>query len=106
MLAMLSPACYVSTEGSGVVERDSRTVDLKGAKSVQVEIEMGAGELIMRGGAAQLVDADFRYRGRDGKPEVHYDVSGARRVNLDSVTRGNPVTTALGTTTRINGSCG
>ncbi len=77
-LALLSLACYVSTEGSGVVERDSRTVDLKGAKSVQVEIEMGAGELIMRGGAAQLVDADFRYRAHDGKPEVHYDVSGAR----------------------------
>lgn len=75
-LALLTPACYVSTEGSGMVERDSRTVDLKGAKSVQVQVDMGAGELIMRGGAAQLLDADFRYRARDGKPEVQYDVSG------------------------------
>src|ERR1039458_3114503 len=47
-LALLAPACYVSTDGSGIVERDSRTVDLKGAKSVQVQIEMGAGELVMR----------------------------------------------------------
>jgi len=77
-LALLAPACYVSSEGSGSVERDSRTVDLKGAKSVQVQIEMGAGELVMRGGAAQLMDADFRYRARDGKPELQYDVSGAR----------------------------
>lgn len=77
-LALWAPACYVSTEGSGMVERDSRTVDLKGAKSAQVQIEMGAGELILRGGAAQLMDADFRYRARDGKPEVQYDVSGAR----------------------------
>jgi hypothetical protein len=77
-LALLSPACYVSTEGSGNVERDSRTVDLKGAKSVQMQINMGAGELIMHGGAAQLMDADFRYRERDGKPEVQYDVSGSR----------------------------
>jgi hypothetical protein len=77
-LVLLAPACYVSTEGSGIVERDSRTVDLKGAKSVQVEIEMGAGELVMRGGAAQLLDADFQYRARDGKPEVQYDVSGTR----------------------------
>jgi len=77
-LALLSPACYVSTEGSGMIERDSRTVDLKGAKSVELQVDMGAGELIMRGGAAQLLDADFRYRSRDGKPEVHYDVSGTR----------------------------
>jgi hypothetical protein len=76
-LMLLAPACYVSTEGSGSVERDSRTVDLKGAKSVQVQIDMGAGDLIMRGGAAQLMDADFRYRARDGKPEVQYNVSGS-----------------------------
>jgi len=77
-LMLLAPACYVSTDGAGIVERDSRSVDLKGAKSVQLQIDMGAGELIMRGGAAQLMDADFRYRARDGKPEVQYDVSGAR----------------------------
>jgi len=77
-LALLASACYVSTEGSGSVERDSRSVELKGAKSVQAEVEMGAGELILRGGAAQLMDADFRYRARDGKPEVQYDVSGSR----------------------------
>ena len=77
-LALLSPACYVSTEGSGPVERDSRSIDLKGAKSAQVQIEMGAGELVLRGGAAQLADADFQYRGRDRKPEVQYDVSGTR----------------------------
>ena len=77
-LVLLTPACYVSTDGSGTVERDSRTVDLKGAKSVQLQIDMGAGDLIMRGGAAQLMDADFRYRSHDGKPEVQYDVSGTR----------------------------
>ena len=77
-LALLTPACYVSSGGSGIVERDSQTVDLKSAKSVQVQIEMGAGDLIVRGGAAQLMDADFRYRVRDGKPEVQYDVSGSR----------------------------
>jgi hypothetical protein len=77
-VALLAPACYVSTEGSGSIERASQTVDLKSARSAQVQIEMGAGELVMRGGAAQLMDADFQYRARDGKPEVQYDVSGAR----------------------------
>lgn len=77
-VALLAPACYVSTEGSGSIERASQTVDLKSARSAQVQIEMGAGELVMRGGAAQLMDADFQYRARDGKPEVQYEVSGAR----------------------------
>ena len=53
-------------------------VDLQSAKSVQVEVNMGAGDLAMRGGAAQLLDADFRYRTSDGKPEVQYDVNGTR----------------------------
>ena len=75
-LLFSTPACYVSTEGSGNVERSSQTVDLKGAKAVDVHVDMGAGELIMRGGATPLMDADFRYRSSDGKPEVDYTVSG------------------------------
>jgi len=78
IVALWTPACYVSTEGSGVVEHSAQTVDAKGAKSAQVQVNMGAGELVMRGGAAQLMDADFQYRARDGKPEVHYDVNGTR----------------------------
>ena len=77
-LALSTAACYVTTTSSGNVEHDSRTVDLKGAKSVQVQVEMGAGELVMRGGAATLMDADFQYRSSDGKPELQYDVNGAR----------------------------
>ncbi|HLY17022.1 MAG TPA: toast rack family protein [Bryobacteraceae bacterium] len=78
-LALLTPACYVTTNGSSsIVEHDARTVDLKGAKSVRLEIEMGAGELVMHGGAATLMDADFRYRHSNGKPEVQYDISGTQ----------------------------
>lgn len=79
VVALLTPGCYVSTDDRrSTLEHDSRTVDLKGAKSVDVQIEMGAGELIMRGGAAPLMDADFSYRSSDGKPEVSYDLNGTR----------------------------
>jgi hypothetical protein len=77
VLALLTPACYVTTDSHGTIESSSQTVDLKGAKSAQVHVEMGAGELVMRGGAATLMDADFRYRS-SAKPEVQYDVSGTR----------------------------
>ncbi len=77
-LALLMPACYVTTDSHGTIESDSRTVDLKGAKSAEVHVEMGAGELVMHGGATTLMDADFRYRSSDGKPEVQYDVNSTR----------------------------
>ncbi len=77
-LALFGTACYVNSESSGSVERETRTVDLQSAKSVQVEVDMGTGDLTMRGGAAQLLDADFRYRTSDGKPEVQYNMNGTR----------------------------
>jgi len=75
-LVLIAPACYVSSENAGPLEHSSQTIDLKGAKSVEAHIDMGAGELIMRGGAAHLMDADYQYRQHDGKPEAQYDVSG------------------------------
>lgn len=77
-LALTGAGCYVDVHGTSNVEQASQSIDLKGAKSAQVEIEMGAGELIMRGGATSLMDADFRYRASDGRPAVRYDVSGSR----------------------------
>ncbi len=78
-LMLLSSGCYVTTDSRGsAIETAAQSVDLQGAKSVELQIEMGAGELVMRGGAAALMDADFRYRGSDGKPDVQYQVAGAR----------------------------
>jgi len=77
-LALASAGCTVSSDNPATAERESRTVELKGARSVQVNVEMGAGELKMRGGAAPLMDADFRYSRAEWKPELKYDVSGGR----------------------------
>ncbi|MGA2133998.1 MAG: toast rack family protein [Bryobacteraceae bacterium] len=77
-LGLLSSACVISTESHGTIETSTQSVDLKGAKSVDLNVDIGAGELVMHGGAAGLMDADFRYRSSDGKPEVQYGVSGTR----------------------------
>ena len=77
-LAVLGAGCYVDVHDTPNVEHLSKSIDLKGAKSAQVEIEMGAGELTVHGGAVPLLDADLRYRSSDGQPEVHYEVSGSR----------------------------
>jgi len=77
-LALVSAGCMVVTDNSHTAERESRTVELKGARSVQVNVEMGAGELKMRGGATPLMDADFRYSRAEWKPELKYEVTGER----------------------------
>ncbi len=77
-LALGSAGCIVVNDSPATTERTSQTVDLKGAKSVQANIEMGAGELKMRGGAATLLDADFQYTRSNRRPEISYQVNGTR----------------------------
>jgi hypothetical protein len=74
-LMLFAAGCVVVTDNDRPLQHSTQSVDLKGAKSVQVTADMGAGELQMHGGATQLMDADFRYRS-DLRPEVRYDVSG------------------------------
>jgi hypothetical protein len=79
-LSLFATGCVVVDSGSGTIQHDTRSVDLKGAKSVRLEVEMGAGELQMRAGAASLMDADLRYRSSDGRPDIGYDVNGTQGV--------------------------
>jgi len=74
--AILLAAGGCSPPGQGVrvgpLQTESRSVDLGSAKSVSVEINMGAGELEVSGGADELLDADFTYNVAELKPEVSY----------------------------------
>jgi hypothetical protein len=77
MIAVLS-GC---TTGDGyrlrATQTESRTVELGGAKSVQAELKMGAGDLKISGGSASLMNATFKYNVPEWKPEVSYTVEGA-----------------------------
>jgi hypothetical protein len=55
---------------------ESRAVELQGAKSVAVSLEVSAGQLRLSGGSSRLLDADFHYDNRGGKPDIDYSVSG------------------------------
>jgi hypothetical protein len=57
----------------GALQTESRSIELGGADSVRVEIEMGAGELDVAGGAGELLQADFAYNVAEFKPQVTYD---------------------------------
>jgi hypothetical protein len=56
----------------GELQSKSDTVELGDATSVQVEIDLAAGELVVSGGAAELLEADFAYNVAEMEPEVAY----------------------------------
>lgn len=53
---------------------EEHSVDLGGAESVVVDIDMGIGKLAVRSGAADLMDAEFSYNVAEWRPEVKYEV--------------------------------
>lgn len=56
----------------GELRTESRSIERGSADSVRVEIEMGAGDLEVSGGADGLLEADFTYNVAEFKPEVEY----------------------------------
>jgi len=56
----------------GELQTESQSVELGDAKSVHVEINLGAGDLKVTGGAENLLEADFTYNVDRLKPEVTY----------------------------------
>ena len=79
-LVVLAGAC--STQGGGTqqqvgkMQHVSKSVDPENADSARAQLKMGAGELNLTGGAAQLMEGDFSYNVSEWKPKVSYDVSG------------------------------
>jgi hypothetical protein len=63
---------------SSSVRHDTRTLDLAGAKSVRADLNIGAGQLTLRGGSPHLLDADFDYAEREGSPQVEYTVDAGK----------------------------
>jgi hypothetical protein len=56
----------------GTLRTESKSVELGDAKSVNVKINFGAGDLQLTGGAEKLLEADFKYNVTRLKPEVDY----------------------------------
>ena len=56
----------------GELRSESKSIELGDEKSVRVEINFGAGDLKVTGGAENLLEADFTYNVTELKPEVEY----------------------------------
>ena len=76
LIALVLFSALLSGCGSGArvgaLQSESQSVDLGDAKSVRVQIKMGAGDLQVTGGAEKLLEADFNYNVAKLKPVVKY----------------------------------
>jgi len=74
---LLIAGLLVSCDEPRAVQTESRTVASEGAKTAEVELRMGAGELRLSGEKqSALLEAAFRYNRPSLKPEIDYRVSG------------------------------
>ncbi len=72
LLTTLGCTPTASSARVGTLQTESQSVELGDVESVRVEIDMGAGELNVAGGADELMEADFTYNVSALKPEVEF----------------------------------
>ena len=78
LTAIVAGACGILPLGKpqvGEMQSEAKLVDPKNAQAVRAQLEMGAGELHITGGADWLMEGDFSYNVSEWKPKVDYDVS-------------------------------
>ena len=71
-VVLIAAAGCSSGERVGELQTRSETVELGSADSANVQIEMGAGELEMSGGAGELLEANFTYNVEDLNPSATF----------------------------------
>ncbi|HMF77287.1 MAG TPA: toast rack family protein [Bryobacteraceae bacterium] len=74
---LLTAACQFDRAVSGPLRSDAFAIDRGEADRANVELDMGAGEMNLRGGADKLIEGTFEYNVDDWKPLVKSAVNGS-----------------------------
>lgn len=88
IVVIASMGCIQPSEKPGPLRNESKSLPLGEAKTVDAKIAMGAGKLMLSGGAQGLLDANLIYNLPSWKPEVTYSIDngkGSLRVSQPSV---------------------
>jgi hypothetical protein len=79
---------------TGPEESLNKVIELDGEESLDAEIKIGVGELVLAGGTEDLFEGDFVYNIKEWEPEINYsktDKSGRLKVAQPSFTNIKPV---------------
>ena len=76
VLMLSATSCAYVGERATLVDlrTEEQTIDLGGAERVVIEVDMGIGELRVKGGSTVLLDAEFTYNVEEWAPAVDYSV--------------------------------
>ena len=69
---------YESDDSDPDVKKDVAIIKSQGAKKVSVDLNIGAGKLVLSGGASELLTGGFIYSNDKWKPEIKYNVKGGK----------------------------
>jgi hypothetical protein len=72
LAALLLASCSSDDVRVGELRTESKSVELGNARSVRVKMVLGAGDLVVTGGAKKLLETDFTYNVAKLKPEVEF----------------------------------
>jgi hypothetical protein len=75
IVVLASPGCIQPVEKIGPLQNESSVASIGGAKTANVQVVMGLGELFLEGGARDLMDANFIYNIASWKPQVSYTMA-------------------------------
>jgi hypothetical protein len=75
LISVLALACA----RVGELRTERRSVELEGAESVRADLTMSSGNMVVAGGAENLMDATFVYNVPEWRPEVSYEGLGAEK---------------------------
>lgn len=79
VLCLAALACNgINITRAGAMQTETKSVELGSATSAKVQLDMGAGELNLTGGADQLMQATFSYNVPAWQPSVDYTVNGSQ----------------------------
>jgi len=77
-LLILALSVFTSCARVGEMEEVEKSVPLDSAQSVDVNLQISAGELHLEGGAAGLMEGRFRTNVERWKPDINYSLFGSR----------------------------
>jgi hypothetical protein len=75
LLGLALTACQLTRLRVGTLQEVTETVERQDAEEARITVEMGAGELNIGGGTANLMEAEFEFNVDEWEPEVSYEVS-------------------------------
>src|SRR5579863_9924897 len=74
---LLVSSCEYRRAEIGPMHDEPVSIDLGGVERANVQLNMAAGELVVRGGAQKLLQGRFEYNIAAWKPKVTYSASGS-----------------------------